>query len=325
MTSGETVTVAVATYRRVDELRALLSLLVEQAREAVTVGWDAEVLVVDNDPAESARPVLDEFLRASAGTGLTVGIRYVAEAEPGIASARNRALDEAGGSRLLVFIDDDERPHSGWLLRLLDARASTGAAAVAGAVVSEFDGPLDPWVRAGDFFRRRRPPTGTVITVAATNNLLLDLAVVRRLGLRFDKAFGLTGGSDTLFTRQLTAAGGLMVWCDEAVVTDLVPAARMTPEWVLRRAFRSGNSASRVEMTLAASWWGRMLVRWNAARRGLPRSLGGAAQWAVGRICGRARLQAKGLRTAARGCGMLAGAFGVAYAEYRRVESVAVP
>jgi glycosyltransferase involved in cell wall biosynthesis len=251
-------------------------------------------------------------------------VRYVAEAEPGIASARNRALDEAGGSRLLAFIDDDERPHSGWLLRLLEARASTGAAAVAGAVVSEFDGPLDPWVRAGDFFRRRRPPTGTVITVAATNNLLLDLAVVRRHGLRFDGGFGLTGGSDTLFTRQLTAAGGLMVWCDEAVVTDRVPAARMTRDWVLRRAFRSGNSGSRVEMTLATSGWGRTLVRWNAARRGLPRCIGGGAQWAVGRACGRAQLQARGLRTAARGCGMLAGAFGVVYAEYRRVESAAV-
>ena len=83
--------------------------------------------------------------------------------------------------------------------------------------------------------------------VAATNNLLLDLGRIRALGLEFDERFGLSGGSDTLFTRPLVARGGRMVWCDEAMVVDNVPAGRLTRDWVLRRALRSGNSASRVE------------------------------------------------------------------------------
>jgi glycosyltransferase involved in cell wall biosynthesis len=304
------ITLAVATYQRPHLLRSLLPLLEQQAEEVRAEGWAVEVLVVDNDPAATAAEVVDQ----AAG----VAVRYVVESHPGIAAARNRALDEARGSDLLVFIDDDEHPHEGWLRALVGTRERAGAAAVAGAVISAFDGTLVPWVAAGDFFRRRRPATGTRIDVAATNNLLLDLAVVRGLGLRFDEAFGLTGGSDTLFTRQLTAAGHLMVWCDEAVVTDRVPAARMTRSWVLRRAFRSGNSLTRVDLVLATSGRQRLAARWRAVRRGAPRLAGGAAQWAAGALSRRLAPQAKGLRTAARGLGMIAGMAGVAYTEYRR-------
>jgi len=316
MTNDRRLTVAVATYRRPEELRELLPQLVAQADEARAAGWEAEVLVVDNDPDRTGAPVVSAHLATSPPDGAAV--RYTAEPEPGIASARNRALDEARDSRLLVFVDDDEQPHPGWLRLLLATREQTSAAAVAGAVESAFDGDLEPWVAAGDFFRRRRPPTGTEITVAATNNLLLDLAVVRRLGLRFDAAFGITGGSDTLFTRRLTSAGHRMVWCDEAVVTDRVPAVRMTRDWVLRRAFRSGNTDSRVRAHLAGSGRERLRGRLVSVGRGLPRVVGGAGQWAAGRLLGRTPLRARGLRTVARGAGMLAGAVGVTYAEYRR-------
>ena len=47
--------------------------------------------------------------------------------------------------------------------------------------------------------------------------------------------------------RRLHAAGYAMIWCDEAVVTDVVPVARLTREWVLRRAFAlSGRLSARI-------------------------------------------------------------------------------
>jgi succinoglycan biosynthesis protein ExoM len=305
-----TVTIAVLTFRRPDDLAALLPLLVVQAEEAAGERHSVDVLVVDNDPAASGRAVVESIDSNR--------VRYVVETTPGIAAARNRALDEAGAARFLVFIDDDERPHARWLAHLLDAQDRHGSAAVAGAVVSDFAVPPEPWVADGGFFRRRRLPSGTRIDVAATNNLLLDMDVVRSVGVRFDPAFGLTGGSDTLFTRQLVSAGAVMSWCDEAVVTDWVPAARVTRDWVLRRAFRSGNSMSLVDLALAADPIGRGRARFHAARRGLPRLIGGLARWLVGGVVRSRRHQANGLRVAARGAGMLAGATGIAYAEYRR-------
>jgi succinoglycan biosynthesis protein ExoM len=304
-----TVTIGVLTFRRPAELAALLPMLLDQAAETTAADRRVEVLVVDNDPAGSARAVV-----AGCGAG---AVRYVVEPAPGIAAARNRALDEARAATFLVFVDDDERPHPGWLRHLLDTQERTGASAVAGAVVSAFDGPLDPWVRDGGFFTRRRLLTGTRVEVAATNNLLLDLAAVRAAGVRFDPAFGLSGGSDTLFTRRLGESGRL-VWCDEAVVTDLVPTARMSRSWVLRRAFRSGNSASRVDLVVARTPTARACARLHAPFRGLLRLTAGLAPSASGTLLRSTVHQARGLRMASRGAGMIAGSLGVVYHEYRR-------
>ena len=303
------VTVALLTFRRPADLAEALPLVLQQLDEA-PADRTVDVLVVDNDPAGSGGPVV----RALADSR----VRHVVEPEPGIAAGRNRVLDETTASDLLVFLDDDERPHAGWLARLLATHARTGAAAVAGAVVSGFDGPLDPWIAAGRFFDRRRLPTGTRIDTAATNNLLLDLRVTRRLGLRFDAGLGLSGGSDTAFTRSLTRAGGLMVWCDEAVVTDRVPTSRMTRRWVLNRAWRMGNSSTVVDVRLADDSRSRLLARAHGCAHGIPRALGGAARFGIGVVTRSTEQRSRGLRTAARGAGMVAGAFGHVYQEYGR-------
>lgn len=301
------VRIAALTYRRPDDLAALLPLLAEQASQA---RFPTDVLIVDNDPDAGARVQVEAF---------GAPVRYVHAPVAGIAAARNVALDESGDHDVLVFIDDDERPVPGWLDLLLAEWERTRPAAVVGPVVSEFAAAPEAWVAAGRFFDRRRLPTGTEIDVAATNNLLLDLAVVRSLDLHFDLRFGLTGGSDTLFTRQLHAGGGRLVWCDEAVVTDVVPAKRLTRQWVLQRAFRSGNSWATTSAALAAgSLPSQVGVRARTAVSGVPRVLGGVARLSAGTVLRRLDLRARGLRTAARGAGMISGSLGLAYVEYKR-------
>ncbi len=309
------VVVAVLTYRRTDEL---LRLLPELVRQTGLVDPPARVLVVDNDPgASAAGPVA-----AAAAERVT----YVHEPVPGIAAARNRALDEAAQDDVLVFLDDDEVPGPDWLAHLLRTRdAHPSAAAVVGPVRSEYDQEPGPWVQAGRFFDRRRLPTGTPVEVAATNNLLLDLHAVRRLAVRFDEAFGLSGGSDTLFTRQLSARGGVMVWCAEAMVVDQVPAARATASWVLRRALRGGNSWSRTSLALEEGPAGRARLRAALAGEGAGRLLVGLARAAWGMVRGSATHQARGMRLVARGGGMLTGALGHTYSEYRRPATPSVP
>jgi succinoglycan biosynthesis protein ExoM len=302
------VLVAVLTYRRPDDLAALLASLRTHV-EAV----GADVLVVDNDPQASA-----------AGSVASTGwARYVHEPTPGIAAARNRALEESAGHDLLVFIDDDERPQGGWLRALMDAYARQPCSGVVGPVVSTFAVPLDPWVAAGEFFRRRRMPTGTVVDVAATNNLLLDVAAVRAAGIRFDDRLGLSGGSDTLFTRRLSAEAGPLVWCDEAVVTDVVPDHRSSRSWVLRRQLRSGNSWSRTALMLAPSAGDRLRLRLGLTVMGAARVAVGAARWMIGVPTASRVHRARGAKTLARGLGMILGAYGYDYIEYRRASAPA--
>ncbi|RZU34450.1 glycosyltransferase family 2 protein [Blastococcus saxobsidens] len=304
------VTIAVPTYRRPDELRALLPLLLAQAREVAAGGYAVDVLVVDNDPGRGAAVTVSEMTAPE--------LRYAAEPTPGIAAVRNRALAEAAGATLLAFIDDDERPQPGWLAALLDTWSATGAAAVSGVVISEYAGALDPWIDAGNFYFRSRRPTGTPIDVAACGSLLLDLDQIRSLGVRFESALGLAGGEDTLFSRALTRAGGRIVWCDESAAIDCVPVERMTRAWVLTRAWSHGNTAVLTELRLTTGASARLRVRAAGLGGGVGRVVAGAVRWSWGMLSRSDRHQARGLRALLRGAGMVGGACGLVFEEYAR-------
>jgi glycosyltransferase involved in cell wall biosynthesis len=301
------ITIAVLTYRRPRALESGLPLILDQVG-ALDTDAHGEILVVDNDPAASAREV-------ALATG---GVRYVVEPVPGIAAARNRAIDESVASDLLVFIDDDEQPTTRWLEPLIDTWRRTGAAAVMGRVVSEFDGELDPWVAAGEFFRRRSMPTGTEIRVAAAGNLLLDRVQLRNLGVRFDERLGLASGEDSLFSHELVRLGGRIAWCEESVAIDRVPSERMTRRWVLDRARSHGNAETVTHLLLATGAMDRASVRVRSAVRGAARVAGGGTRYLYGVATGSLRHQARGLRTAHRGAGIAAGAAGHTVEEYAR-------
>lgn len=306
-TSPQKVTIAVLTYKRPGDLVVALPQLLDQL---ATVVGESEVLVIDNDPEASARTTVEGHADSR--------LRYAHEPKPGIAAGRNRALDEAADSDIVVFIDDDERPVDNWLAALLEVHGRDRPAAVVGPVESEFAVPPDPWIVAGGFFTRRRPSTGTVVDVAATNNLLLDVAQLRELDLRFDERFGLSGGSDTLFSRELVRRGARMVWCAEAMVVDAVPAERVTRSWVLRRSFRSGNTWSRTTTALAGSTGSRLVSRARMLGSGSLRLVAGGARVVLGMVSGSVTHRAQGMRAVARGAGMFSGALGYVFMEYGR-------
>ena len=317
-------TIAIPTFRRPDDLKraigGVLKQVAEQAAREPSGGTvsDAEVLVIDNDAQCSGRKAA---LAAAADAGVAVrasadeptagdmSVRYVVEERPGVAAVRNRALDETTERDLLIFIDDDEEPEPGWLAALVGLWASTGCQAVAGPVIPVYEVEPEAWVRQGEFFVRRTWPTGTVRPVAASNCLLLDLGFVRRAGLRFDEAFGATGGEDTLFTRRLSAAGGVIRWCDEARVRDHVPASRLTRPWILRRQRSHAATSVRVELALAGGG-AQPAIRARAAAGGLVRIVVGGLRTACGTLIGDPRHAAKGARLLARGRGILAASTG---------------
>lgn len=316
----ERLVVAVLTYRRPERIAALVPLLVAQAGELTrrADGVEASVLVVDNDPAGTgAAGVAEAANRPGAGAGRPVTV--VVEPEPGISAARNRALRESADQDLLVFVDDDEVPDAGWLSALWTTYRATGAAAVAGPVTSRYAVEPDPWVVAGGFYDRAHRNglrTGDPVRSAATNNLLLDLRVVRRAGLAFDPALGLSGGEDTLFTSALTAAGGRIVWCAEAVVSDVVPADRLTRPYLLARTAGLANASARVALLLAPGRGRRAALRARTLCAGLVRGVLGAVQVATAR--GDVGRDARGRRSLARSRGELLAVSGRVLLPYAR-------
>ena len=305
-------TVAVLTFRRNTYLTELLPALMDQAVGCKDVG-STRVLVVDNDPAAGAASLVENARPETAPERLV----YVHEPEPGIVAGRNRALAESAEEDLLVFIDDDELPGDGWLDALVGTWRSTGCAAVTGPTPPVFEVQPDPWVRASGAFDSWDAPDGQSVRSADTGNLLLDLSVVRRLNLSFDPRYGLTGGEDSLFTRQLTMAGQVIRFSAAAVVTKRVPHTRANRRWVLRRAYRAGSSWARVRIDTAPGLEG-LSLRVGYAAKGVVKAVVDAVRAGVAAGRGDVETRARREVSSRGGMGMVVGAFDVRVREYGR-------
>ena len=341
-------TIAMLTYRRNEYRAQVIPQLLKQADDVSGPDATAGVLIVDNDPQAGARAVVEAARAALAGgqseaaessgqagpsgsadsdAAATSRLVYVHEPEPGIVAGRNRALSEARGSDALVFIDDDEIPSPGWLASLVSTWRSQECAAVTGPTPPTFEDTPSPWVTASGAFDSWEAADGAQVRSADTGNLLLDLGVVERLGLRFDPRYGLTGGEDSLFTRQLTRAGGVIRFAAGAIVTKRVPAARARRTWVLERSLRSGSSWARVRIDTAGPADGtsgglaRLRLRLGYGIKGLAKAGVDGARAGVARIRGDVPAQARYEVSSRGGLGMVVGALGGHVREYGRPRS----
>lgn len=225
------VLVSVPTYKRAHNLREFLTATVPQIAAS-----GATLLVTDNDPQGSARPIAEGYQNAA-------DVRYVIEARPGIAAARNAGLNAfaAGDWDAIVFVDDDEVPREDWLQQLTMYSAGTASEVVTGPVISVLPDDAPRWILNGGFFQRRVRQTGSRSWTAATNNTLLKRQAWLRAGSpSFDSSFSRTGGSDTDFFARVASRGAVIEYCADAVVSEKVPTVRLSRKWLNRRALRTG-------------------------------------------------------------------------------------
>ena len=299
------VALAVITFRRPAQLARLLASL-QQQEPVGAVAWDARIIVVDNDPAGSAREVTTRCRGRWP-------VEYATESAPGIPAARRASLALSADADAVVFVDDDEVAPHGWLNRLVATAIATGAGVVTGPVHGLLPPAAPGWARRSDMFDSRgRHRSGARLTTAYTNNTLVRSQVIADVTPEFAEAFRFTGSSDLHFFRQLARAGVTILWDDDAVIQEHVPMERVAPGWFLRRAFRSGAGDS-VSRALLDPWWRAAPM---SAAIGLARMANGVALLCAG-IVSPARA-VTGARRLVSGIGTLAGIAGVNHAEYRR-------
>lgn len=303
---GEVV-ISVATYHRTGLLRELLPELIRQSRE---LNVRSSVVVVDNDPDGGAWPDVSALTAPD--------VRYLHEPRPGIAAARNRALDSCAGEDAIVFIDDDEYPMPQWLATLVSSWHAWDCAGVSGPALATFEAAPDAWVAGSRVFARPTKFTGAVVTGAATNNLLLRVSTLREMRLRFDDAYGTSGGSDTRLVHDLISRGGVVRWCDEAAVLDRIPASRTTREWILKRTMRTSNTWSRVALDLAQPGLPRLRIAIGLTARAGYRLLRGTGVACAGMLRRNPAVRARGECDVASAIGMAQGAYGRVRSEYAR-------
>jgi hypothetical protein len=111
---------------------------------------------------------------------------------------------------------------------------------VLGPVKPQFDEEPPNWVVRGGFYNRPSYPTGFVIDwrKGRTGNLLLKRHVFARGEQHFRPEF-LTG-EDQDFFRRMIEKGYVFIWCDEALVYEVVPSTRWKRTFLLKRALLRG-------------------------------------------------------------------------------------
>lgn len=225
------ISVCACTYKRPELLDRLLNGLAKlETRRLFTYG----IVVVDNDPQCSAETVVARF-----AAGSRIGVKYVPEIRQSIARARNAAVANAEGD-FIAFIDDDEFPTEKWLLVLFNTCMERAVDGVLGPVKPHFDDPPPRWVIDGRFHDRETYPTGLVIDwrKGRTGNVLLRRQVFEGFAEPFNPEF--RAGEDQEFFHRAIESGFVFIWCNEAVVYEVVPPIRWKRSFMMRKALLRG-------------------------------------------------------------------------------------
>jgi succinoglycan biosynthesis protein ExoM len=225
------ISVCIATFRRPQQLARLLdSLRSLSGRDAFTL----EIIIVDNDAAETARPVV-----ATVQSTYSYPLHYCVEPRQNIAHARNRAVQAARGT-WTAFIDDDETAEQNWLAAYWHMLTQKPGDGYFGPVLPYLEQAAPAWMDKDMLFGFPRYPTGTRLLAKDTYT---GNAFIRRSWFdthTFDPRFGLTGGEDSELFARMSDAGAVFYWCDEAVTHEHYPLERVCFRWLLQRAFRGG-------------------------------------------------------------------------------------
>ena len=223
------VSVLIPTFRRPESfLRAARSVLAQQGVEGI------ELVAIDNSPEGSA---LTAFRALEADA--SIPFRWAHEPRPGVAHARNAALQLAQGD-LVAWLDDDEEASPDWLASLIAVRRETGAQSVFGPVRARCACESN-----ADFYETLYSRSGPRESGFAPRAYGIGNSLQPRLMFEepqpFDPRANQTGGEDDSLFVSWADAGARFAWAADAWVIEHLGAERTHLKHGLKRAFAYGQ------------------------------------------------------------------------------------
>ncbi len=222
------IAVCIATYKRPT---LLLNCLNAISKLVIPVQHQLFIIVVDNDHEQSARSAVQNTITSSEHN-----ISYHVETSRGIASARNRLLNEAMNIKadFIAFIDDDEFPKPDWLITLFEVLSKYSADVATGPVIALSEEGAAISTTKGKY------KTGNIPRKVSTNNVLFKKELIEEDKLAFDLRLNFCGGEDFDFFERSSAKGNKHVWSDEAIVFETIVKGRTTKKYLFYRHFTGG-------------------------------------------------------------------------------------
>jgi len=229
--------VVVCTYNRCESLAETLAAI---AAQRVPVGFEWELLVVDNNSRDATHETVERF---KAGRP-DLRVRYLFERQQGLSHARNLGIAEARGE-FLVFTDDDVLPDADWLASLVGGMRERGCTAAGGRIDPLWLAEPPAWLteRFHGFLALRTDADGPKDVREAEDmpfgaSLAFRRDVFAEIGA-FDPQLGrkgnvLAAGEEIDVLMRVVAQGGRVVYFPQARVRHKVEAFRLNKGYFRR-------------------------------------------------------------------------------------------
>ena len=221
------------TFRRPEGLNAALSSLVAQS----SISRALEIVVVDNDPDGSAREYVAKYAKTS-----PIEIVYLHISVPGVANARNGALNIARG-RYIAWLDDDQEASTNWLSTLISTAKKYKAALTFCPTIARIPGVSKYNDFYVSFFERAGPEIkeGVLDSFFGCGNSLMDLQYCGLPNPAFDLSANETGGEDDILFAHIQRQAGVLAWTRECYTHEDIRPHRVTPSYLRKRSFAFGQ------------------------------------------------------------------------------------
>ena len=228
--------IVIPTFNRAESISRLLDAL--SSDDLATFG--AEVIVVDDGSTDDTEHAVRSH---------DLQVTYLRQAGAGPAAARNTGW-RASTATIVVFLDDDCVPRSGWLADYVAAFEDTEVGGVGGTIVPLVDGFIADYITADGLVDHGRPsagnadgaPTYLVTANAAFRRAALEAADGFEEGYRLDRS-GRTGrivaGEDVDLCWRIVDAGWTLRRSRGAVVAH---DHRVAVDALMRTYFRHGRA-----------------------------------------------------------------------------------
>jgi glycosyltransferase involved in cell wall biosynthesis len=230
------ITMAMCTWNRANQLgRALNAAAAMTIPESVE--W--EFIIVDNGSTDDTAEIVSSFCDH-------LPIRCFHEPTPGLSNARNRVVAETRGD-FVCWTDDDVLVDKAWLFSYCEAFVRFPEMAVFGGPIKPvFEGAQPEWFienrkRLGEFFAER--DLGPDIVPLSLENIQLPYGAnyaVRTKEQRrylYDPNLGVGPrqkrlGEEVEVIHAIIAEGGRGLWIPGALVEHIIPASRVSLDYV---------------------------------------------------------------------------------------------
>jgi glycosyltransferase involved in cell wall biosynthesis len=260
--------VVIATHNR----RALLAEAVRGALSQTLPRHEYEVIVVDNRSTDDTRDWVQHEMTSVAN------LRYVREPELGASAARNAGW-RSTSAPYVALLDDDAIPGPDWLECILRIfrEVHPHPVCLGGAVEPIFEIAPPEWLTGSllDYLTvvEHSPHPKFLTDIIRTQklasaNMAFERTVLEKIGgfsSRLDRVGdNLLSGGDVLPQLQMEKLG-LPVYYDPAVrVRHHVSARRLTPEWLVERAYWGGVSDALLSFYIRGGslWWALRTLSW---------------------------------------------------------------